>query len=160
MTSRVRKSDAATIEGRLRKAEQFMEGAETIRDLAEDERDVGDAYVTLCIHAGIAAADVVCCIALGEHVQGEDHNAAIVHLSKVRPNGQQLGDSLRALLTMKTRAGYSHEHVSVTERKRAGRAAQRLLTAARGRRMTGYSPERPRPTTSAAVLVQPFIRGK
>lgn len=40
---------------------------------------------------------------------------------------------------MKTRVGYSHEHISVTERKWAGRAAQRLLTAARGRRMTGYS---------------------
>lgn len=139
MTPRVRKSDAATIEGRLRKAEQFMEGADTIRDLADDERDVGDAYVTLCIHAGIAAADVVCCIALGEHVQSEDHNMAVTHLSKVRPDGQDLGDSLRALLTMKTRAGYSHERVSANDRKRAGRAAERLLTAARERRLTGSS---------------------
>jgi hypothetical protein len=65
MTSKLSKADTATIEGRLRKAEQFMEGAETIRDLADDERDVGDAYVTLCIHAGIAAADVICSIALG-----------------------------------------------------------------------------------------------
>jgi hypothetical protein len=137
MTPRFRKSDEATIEGRLRKAEQFMEGAETIRDLADDERDVGDAYVTLCIHAGIAAADVVCSIALGEHAQGDDHNAAVSHLSKVRPDGQDLGDSLRALLTMKTRAGYSHERVSASDRKRAGRAAERLLTAARQRRMTG-----------------------
>jgi len=72
MTPRVRKSDAATIEGRLRKAED-------------------------------------------------------------------LDDSLRALLTMKTRAGYSHERVSANERKRAGRAAERLLTAARARRMTGSS---------------------
>lgn len=137
MTPRFRKADTSTIEGRLRKAEQFMEGAETIRDLAEDERDVGDAYVTLCVHAGIAATDVVCCVVLGEHVQGEDHNAAVTHLSKVRPDGRDLGDSLRTLLTMKTRAGYSHEHVTAADRKRAGRAAERLLIAARQRRMTG-----------------------
>jgi hypothetical protein len=139
MTPRVRRSDAATIEGRLRKAEQFMEGAETIRDLADDERDVGDAYVTLCIHAGIAAADVVCSITLGEHVQGDDHSAAVTHLSKVRPDGQDLSDSLRTLLTMKTRAGYSHQSVSASDRKRAGRAAERLLTAMRRHRITGAS---------------------
>jgi hypothetical protein len=137
MTPRLRKSDTATIEGRLRKATQFMEGAETIRDLADDERDVGDAYVTLCIHAGIAAADVICCIALGEHVQGDDHSGAVKHLAKVRPDGATLSEALRTLLTMKTRAGYSHEHVSAGERKRAGRAAERLLTAARRRRIGG-----------------------
>jgi hypothetical protein len=136
MTSRVRKADAAATEGRLRKAEQFMEGAETIRDLADDERDIGDAYVTLCIHAGIAAADVVCSVALGEYAQGDDHVAAVSHLTKVRPDGRALSDSLRVLLTMKTRAGYSHEHVSASDRKRAGRAAERLLTAARQRRMS------------------------
>jgi hypothetical protein len=139
MTPKVRKADAATIEGRLRKAEQFMEGAETIRDLADDERDVGDAYVTLCIHAGIAAADVICSVALGEYAKGDDHNAAVGQLAKVRPDGRDLGDSLRVLLTMKTRAGYSHERVSANDRKRAGRAAERLLTAARQRRMTGAS---------------------
>jgi hypothetical protein len=144
MTPKVRKTDTATIEGRWRKAEQFMEAAATIRDLADDERDVGDAYVTLCIHAGIAAADVVCSIALGEHAQGEDHNAAISHIAKVRPDGRDLGDSLRVLLTMKTRAGYSHERVSASDRKRAGRAAERLLAAARQRRMAG-----PRPDNSA-----------
>jgi hypothetical protein len=136
MTPKLRKADAATIAGRLHKAEQFMDGADTIRDLADDERDIGDAYVTLCIHAGIAAADVICSIALGEHAQGDDHNGAVNHLSKVRPDGRSLSDSLRALLMMKTRAGYSHEHVGSSDRKRAGRAAAKLLAAARQRRMT------------------------
>jgi hypothetical protein len=66
VTGKLRKCDEATIQGRLRKAEQFMEGADTIREFADDEGDIGDAYVTLCVHAGIAAADVICCIALGE----------------------------------------------------------------------------------------------
>jgi hypothetical protein len=38
--------------------------------------------VTLCVHCGVAAADVICCMALGGHVQGEDHNEAVTQLSK------------------------------------------------------------------------------
>jgi hypothetical protein len=137
VTSKLQKCDETTIQGRFRKAEQFMESADTIREFADDESDIGDAYVTLCVHAGIAAADVICCIALGEHVQGEDHNEAVAHLSKVRPDGQDLGNSLRTLLRMKTRAGYSHQQVNTNDRKRAGRAAERLLHTARARRISG-----------------------
>jgi hypothetical protein len=137
MTAKLRKCDEATTMGRLRKAEQFMQAAQMIRELANEEGDVGDAYVTLCVHAGVASADVLCCIALGEHAQGDDHVAAVVHLSKVRPDGRDLGNSLRVLLGMKTRAGYSHQAASSTDRKRAQRAAERLLDAARQRRMLG-----------------------
>jgi hypothetical protein len=135
MTPRVNTSDPATVEGRLRKAHQFMEAAETINELADDEQDVADAYVTLCVHAGIAASDAICGAALGQHVHGDDHNAAIAQLSKVRPNGRNLAESLRALLSMKTRAGYSHERVGANDRKRATRAAQKLLSAARDKRI-------------------------
>jgi hypothetical protein len=48
VTGKLHKCDETTIAGRLRKAEQFMEGAETIREFAGDEGDIGDAYVTLC----------------------------------------------------------------------------------------------------------------
>jgi hypothetical protein len=136
VTPRLRKCDESTIEGRLAKAEQFLEAAQVIREFAGDERDVADAYVTLCVHCGVAAADVICCVALGEHVQGDDHNQAVAHLSKVRPNGSELGNSLRVLLGMKTRAGYSHEQVSAAGCKRAQRAAERLLRAARERRIS------------------------
>jgi hypothetical protein len=137
VTPKLERCDEATIRGRLRKAEQFLEGADTIREFADDESEIGDAYVTLCVHAGIAAADVICCITLGDHVQGEDHNEAVAHLSKVRPHGQDLGNSLRTLLRMKTRAGYSHQQVNINERKRAQRAAERLLDSARARRING-----------------------
>ncbi|HEX5308479.1 MAG TPA: hypothetical protein VFW38_05290 [Solirubrobacteraceae bacterium] len=81
------------------------------------------------------ASDVICSLTLGTYIQGEDHQAAVAHIAKVRPGGPALADSLRTLLTMKTRAGYSHEHVNATDRKRAGRAAQKLLSAARQRRI-------------------------
>jgi hypothetical protein len=136
MTPRLRKCSESTIAGRLAKAEQFLDAAETIRDFAADEHDVADAYVTLCVHSGVAASDVICCIALGGHVQGDDHNEAVTQLSKVRPDGPQLGNALGVLLAMKTRAGYSHEHISIAGCKRADRAAERLLRAARDRGIT------------------------
>lgn len=135
MTTRLRKCDEPTIAGRLRKAEQFMQAAAALREIDEMQDDVGDAVVTLCVHAGVAVADVICCIAQGEHAQGEDHNAAVAHLSKVRPGGRELGNSLRTLLGMKTRAGYSHEPIRNAELTRAQRAAQRLFDTARERRI-------------------------
>lgn len=42
-----------------------------------------DAYVPLCVHAGIAASDVVCCAKLGEHAQGENHDEAVGLLAPV-----------------------------------------------------------------------------
>jgi hypothetical protein len=117
----------------LRKAEQFLDAAETIRELADEEDEIGDALVTLCVHAGIAAADVLCCVGLGEHAQGEDHNQALELLNRVRPNGAELAKSLRTLLGMKTRAGYNHRPVIRDDRRRAYRHATKLVRTAHDR---------------------------
>jgi len=134
MATRLRECDGAFAAGRFRKAEQFLEAAEMTRERADDEADLGDALVTLCVHAGIAASDVICCAALGHFVQGDDHNQAIAELSKVSPDGKQLGNDLRALLQMKTRAGYGAPPVTADQRKRAWRRAESLVEAARARR--------------------------
>lgn len=134
MAARLRDCDERTAAGRLAKAEQFLDAAATVRDLADDEADVGDALVTLCVHAGIAAADVICCKGLGHYVQGEDHLQAISELSKVSVDGKQLGNDLRALLRMKSRAGYAAPPVTADQRKRAWRRAESLVEAARSRR--------------------------
>lgn len=57
MTARFRKCSEEIVSGRLRKAEQFLEVAEMVRELADDEGDVGDALVTLCVHAPPVTAD-------------------------------------------------------------------------------------------------------
>jgi hypothetical protein len=95
---------------------------------------VGDAFVTLCIHAETAAADTLCCEALGHHAQGDDHNQAIAELSRVRPGGEELSGDLRVLLQMKPRAEYGPVPVTGEQRKRAWRRAERLVEAARLRR--------------------------
>jgi hypothetical protein len=133
MTTRTRRCDDAVTAGRLRKAEQFWEAAEIIREFADDEAEVGDAYVTLCVHAGVAAADVICCVTLGEHALGEDHTEAVALLMRVRPEGTELGKALATLLGMKTRAGYGAIPVNAVDRKRAQRQAERLLRAAQDR---------------------------
>ena len=134
MTSKIRECDERISAGRLRKALQFRDAAKTIREFADDEAEVGDAFVTLCIHAGIAAADTICCEALGHHAQGDDHNQAIAELSRVRPGGEELSTDLRALLQMKPRAEYGPIPVTGEQRKRAWRRAERLVEAARRRR--------------------------
>jgi hypothetical protein len=134
VTTGIRECDERISAGRLRKALQFRDAAETIREFADDEAEIGDALVTLCIHAGIAAADTVCCEALGHHAQGDDHSQAIAELSKVRPDGVELGNDLRLLLQMKPRAEYGPIPVTAEQRKRAWRRAERLVEAARFRR--------------------------
>jgi hypothetical protein len=119
--------------GRLAKAKQFHDAAELIREFAENEAEVGDAVVTLLVHAGIAAADAICCAALGEHAQGENHVEAVQHLKRVSPDGDKLSEALHSLLSAKTRAGYSAEPVNADMRKRTKRAADVLVAAAKDR---------------------------
>ena len=115
-------------QGRLRKAEQFKESADIIRELADEHEDIADAYVTLCVHAGIAASDVICCSQLGEHPQGENHHEAIGLLKKADQNSAK---HLSTLLGLKTKSGYSYTPVTTEEFKRASRAAEALIETAR-----------------------------
>jgi len=114
--------------GRRKKAEQFLNAATLIRDLADEDGEVADAYVTLCVHAGIAAADVICCARLGQHAQGENHNEAVELLGKADKDSVP---PLHTLLGMKTRAGYGYTPAAAADCKRAGRAAESLIEAAR-----------------------------
>jgi hypothetical protein len=119
--------DAATRDGRVAKARQFIESANIVEALAGDADEIADAYVTLCVHAGIAAADVICCKRLGKHARGDDHAAAV---ALVGTASKSAAKHLRDLLTLKTKAGYSAVPVSNADFKRAGRAARALVDEA------------------------------
>lgn len=127
--TRTRDCDKSIQEGRLRKAEQFLYAAEVIDTVLDrdDDRNVGDAFVTLCVHAGIAASDVICCVALGRYAQGDDHAEAVDLLKRV---DNTAGNDLRRLLNVKNKASYTERRVSNAERERAGRAARALVEAA------------------------------
>jgi hypothetical protein len=114
--------------GRLRKASQFIDAATLISDHADEEADIAEALVSLCVHAGIAASDVICCARLGQHARGEDHSEAIALLGKADSGSAK---HLRALLSVKAKAEYSHSSVAATDTKRAVRAAEALVETAR-----------------------------
>lgn len=125
---RTAKADATFRSGRLAKANQFAGVARDALQLADEAADVADAFVTLAVHAGIAAADVVCAARLGVYSRSENHNEAAALLSKADPD---LAKHLRALLRMKTAAGYSSTPMSSADLKRAERAMESLMRSAR-----------------------------
>lgn len=128
MAPRTARADGNVRRGRLAKAEQFADAAATVRALADEADDTDDAYVTLCVHAGIAAGGAICAARLGVHAQGESHEDAISLLATV---DKMASRHLKTLLDQKTRAGYSHQHVSRQGAVRAERAMNGLLDIAR-----------------------------
>jgi hypothetical protein len=127
MTARTAPTDAHARRGRWEKAKQFARAARIVRELADDEADLLDAYVTLCIHSGIASADVVCAVALGLRARGESHRDAIVLLASV---DKEASRHLDTLLGAKTLAGYEPEPIQPAEARRIGRAMEALLAKA------------------------------
>jgi len=117
---------ASTRAGRLAKARQFLLAAETITTVIDDQ-EIADAFVALCVHAGIAAADVICCAKPGPVPRWGDHNEAVTLLASA---DRSAAKDLKALLDMKTRSGYSPVLTSAADQKRAGRAAAALVAIA------------------------------
>jgi hypothetical protein len=122
-----KKCTAAVRAGRLSKAREFRLAAELLEERASGQDDLADAYVTLCVHAGIAAADVICCRRLNVHHQGESHDEAVTLLARV---DRQLAVDLATLLRKKTAAGYGERVSSRADRKQAKRAMERLVDSA------------------------------
>lgn len=122
-----RTCDKEITQGRLAKANGFLAAADDI-EVLDDAGELGDAIVTLLVHAGIAAADVICCVRLGHHAQGEKHAEAIALLNQAE---RDVSKHLGTLLRLKTKAGYSHEKASTADQKKASRAAHHLVEAAR-----------------------------
>lgn len=112
--------------GRKKKAIDFLNSAQAL-DIVVNTADGTDSCVQLCILAGIAAADVICCAKLGHHSQGDDHNSAVALLRSV---DKASANHLATLLNMKTRSGYTHKEALANDRNRAIRAATVLVEEA------------------------------
>lgn len=117
-----RKCDATVTSGRLSKANEFFEAAEHL------ESDMPTAAGDLYVNAGIAAADVICCVRLGMHSNTSNHNEARTLLKKADSGSERY---LATLLGLKNKAAYTHESISEAECKRMNRAASHLLETAR-----------------------------
>lgn len=121
----------AVVQGRLQRARSFMEAAELVEGLVEGdgqaEADLAASLVTLWVHAGIAAADVICCVRLGRYQSGQDHKGAKA-LLRTADQGSEV--PLGRLLNLKTPVGYGYKLVSAKDRLAAKRAAATLVERA------------------------------
>jgi hypothetical protein len=120
--ARTRYCDPAVVTGRLAKAIEFFGAAELLETTAANA--AGDLFVD----AGIAASDVICCVRLGEHASGENHNQAIALLDKADSGS---GKHLSTLLGLKNKVAYTHHTLSGAECKKMNRAASHLVESAR-----------------------------
>jgi hypothetical protein len=110
---------------------RVAEAATILGDSVDSYRP--NSLVSNYVLAGIAASDAICCLALGEHSQGNDHGEAIRLLERVNPDGRELGKALSALLGLKTTAQYGAEPLTEEKVRRARRSAERLVNTARDR---------------------------
>ncbi|MDO9396798.1 MAG: hypothetical protein Q7T71_09655 [Herbiconiux sp.] len=119
--------DPGVLSGRTMKMVQFVEATEIILAIADDD-DLRGAVVTLAVHAGIAASDVICLRRLGYYWQSANHHEAIEHLRRADAGS---AGHLSTLLALKTRAGYGHGAMSSDSVTRSTRAMQHLAAAVR-----------------------------
>lgn len=110
----------------IAKANQFLAAAGLIESSIDDS-ELSDAYVTLCVHAGIAAADVLCCAKLNEHSVSPNHKFAVKLLAAIDVENSV---HLETLLDLKGHAGYSDLTVPEGARTNAKLAAETLVEAA------------------------------
>lgn len=122
-----RSADAEIRRGRWNKALQFAEAAALLFDDQSESSDVGDSFITLAVHAGIAAADVLCIARLGEYSASGAHDEAVALLKSADPEAAK---HLARLLSLKTKAGYTHRPASLSDVRTAYRSHKALLAAA------------------------------
>jgi len=130
-TGRTTKCDRAAAQARLTAARAFVSVAELIYGEPDDPalplRGVAAAVAVL---GGIAAADVICCVRLGEMFRGQDHNQAVDLLGMARPEGGRVRNDFQRLLSIKDKVHYQAIIVTSTEATAAIRQAKRVLLAA------------------------------
>lgn len=108
---------------RLAKARQFLRLATT----AEGDETLRSAEASLLIEAGIAAADAICCVRLGEASSDQSHEAAVDLLASVQ---REAARQLQTLLGLKTSTQYGNDDPSAARLRAARRAASALFGTA------------------------------
>jgi pyrimidine deaminase RibD-like protein len=100
-----------------------------VAELAATEEGpvANNVVVGVCVLAGIAAADAVCLMTVGERYAGQDHAEAAAFLARI---DRTLGKELAALVRLKPLAHYGTGFVADDDRTRALRAAHTLTDVA------------------------------
>jgi hypothetical protein len=104
--------DKAGARARLKEARVYLAMAELAGSGNPAENKVAGSNAIL---AGIAAADAICGLVLGERSAGDDHAQAITLLKKAIHPSTKAATSLKRLLTQKTPVQYGADAISASE---------------------------------------------
>ena len=121
-TGRTRGCTPADVRARLKDAADFLEAAEMLSKPGK-----GDVVATNAIHSAIAAADVICCVHLGQRSNDGNHRAAVDLLGKVEPGFANL---LRRALDRKQQAGYESRDLADSDAASCVEQARKLYAHA------------------------------
>lgn len=97
---------------RLKEAHVYLSAAELLNSGKPAENKVAGSNAIL---AGIAAADAICGLVLGERSAGEDHAQAVDLLKRATHPSTKAANSLARLLTQKTPVQYGADAISATD---------------------------------------------
>lgn len=122
MSGRRRPCTVTDAKARLHDAEAFLEASETASD--------PDVVATNAIHAAIAAADAICCMALRERSSDGHHATAVELLGRV---DAKLANALSRALNRKTQAAYESRDIGSKDAAMCVRQATTLAAVARSR---------------------------
>lgn len=125
-----RVSDIADGRARLRIGRKYLEVADL---LAEEPGEAINVCVGVAVLAGIAAADAICIVTLGELYSGPDHNGAVTLLTRVE---KDLGKRLSRLISLKSESQYGSGLLTPHDRNVALRETATLIEEAE-RRLIG-----------------------
>jgi len=125
-----RSSDRVDARGRLRVGKKYLEVADL---LAAETDETINVCVGVAVLAGIAAADTICAVSLGERYSGADHQSAAILLARV---DQDLSKRLRRLVQLKSESQYGAGLLTTHDRDVALREATALIAEA-DRRIIG-----------------------
>ena len=112
----------ADARARLREAEAYLEAAQPVGD--------PESIAANAIHAAVAAAEAVCCVALRERSADGSPLAAVELLSRV---DRSLSAALKRAMDRQIQAAYESREISVSDARMCLRQAVLLLDAARDR---------------------------
>lgn len=97
----------------MSEARAYLEMAELhVASASPAERKVSGSNAIL---AGIAAADSICGLVLGERSSGEDHTQAVTLLTRAIQPTKKAANSLRRLLSEKTPVQYGVQPVTAAD---------------------------------------------
>jgi hypothetical protein len=111
----------------LAKAREFLEAAETSRDLRLNNAAASDAVIS-----AINSKDAICLTLTGRTDKSDNHAHAVAELRRSGSTGVEMASTLSRLLNLKTRSQYASRSVSAADAGKAVEWANRMYASAEG----------------------------